>query len=108
MKLTYLYQPVVDLAAAVDFHRTHLGWKEAWRDGDETVAFWLPDRSAQVMLSTSGKAPGPMYRVDDVTGWLADHPDLVVVVPQESIPGGSVVGFETPGEHVTYVFDRAT
>src|SRR5829696_4503671 len=102
-----MYQPVTDLSEAVDFYRIQLGWEEAWRDGSETVAFWLPDRSAQVMLSISGKAPGSMYRVDDVEGWLAAHPDVSVVVPQEAIPGGSVVGFETPGKHVAYVFDQS-
>ena len=70
------------------------------------MAFWLPDRSAQIMLSTDGGQAGPMYLVDDVDGWIATHPDVVTAVEKFAIPGGSVAGFAAPGGHLFYVFDQ--
>jgi catechol 2,3-dioxygenase-like lactoylglutathione lyase family enzyme len=105
VKLTFIYQPVNDLAAAVEFHRGLLGFEEAWRESDDTVAFWLPDRSAQIMLSTEQDPAGPMYLVDSVDAWISDHPG-VVNVAKSDIPGGSVARFVAPGENVFYVFDQ--
>jgi len=106
MKLTFIYQPVTDLADAVAFHRDRLGFDEAWREGDDTVAFWLPDRSAQLMLATTKQPAGPMYLVDNLDGWVRDHPGVVTAIEKYEIPGGSVAGFDAPGGNVFYVFDQ--
>jgi hypothetical protein len=106
VKLTYWYWPATDLSAGVAFHRDQLGFLEAWREGSETVAFWLPDRVAQVMVSTTNQPAGPMYLVDDVGEWLVQHPDVVVGVERYDIPGGSVVGLTGPDSNVFYVFDQ--
>jgi catechol 2,3-dioxygenase-like lactoylglutathione lyase family enzyme len=106
VKLTFLYQPVVDLGAAVAFYRDQLGFDEAWREADDTVAFWLPDRSSQVMLSTTVQPAGPMYLVEDVDEWIRAHPQVVTTVEKFEIPGGSVAGFGAPGDHTFYVFDQ--
>lgn len=106
MKLTFWYWPSADLAAGVAFHRDELGLLEAWREGDDTVAFWLPDRSAQVMVSTTDQPPGPMFLVDDVGAWLREHPEVTVGIERYAIPGGSVVGLVGPGDNRFYVFDQ--
>lgn len=106
MKLVYIYQPIEDVADAVAFHRDRLSLDEAWRDGENTVAYWLPDRSAQLMLSTTKQPPGPMYRVDSLDAWIRDHPDVVATVDKYAIPGGSVAGFAAPGGNIFYVFDQ--
>ena len=105
MKLTYLYHPVTDLDEGLAHFRDQLGWEEAWREGDDTVAFWTPDRSAQVMVARTDEPAGPMYLVDSVTEWLAAHADVPVVVPRYEIPGGSVAGLTGAGGNVFYVFD---
>ena len=106
MKLTFLYAPAPDLAAGAAFYRTSLGLEEAWRDGDVTVAFWSPDRSVQVMVSTTDQPAGPMYLVDDLAEWTATHPELPVAVPRADIPNGAVTGFSDPSGNVFYVFDQ--
>ena len=106
MKLTFIYQPVVDLAEAAAFHRDRLGFEEAWRESDDTVAFWLPDRSAQLMGSTTPQPAGPMYLVDSVDAWIAEHRDIEVSVEKFEIPGGAVAGFAGPGDNIFYVFDQ--
>jgi catechol 2,3-dioxygenase-like lactoylglutathione lyase family enzyme len=59
---------VPDLAAALPFYRDTLGLDEAWREGKDTVAFYLPDRKAQIMVVANGDPAGPMYKVDSVAG----------------------------------------
>jgi catechol 2,3-dioxygenase-like lactoylglutathione lyase family enzyme len=106
VQLTFIYQPVKDLAEAAAFHRDQLGFEEAWRESDDTVAFALPDSSAQIMLSTTPQPAGPMYLVDSVDAWIADHSDVPAAVERFEIPGGSVAGFAAPGGNVFYVFDQ--
>jgi hypothetical protein len=106
MKLTFLYQPVDDLAVAAAFHRDLLGLDEAWREGDDTIAFWLPDRSAQIMLSGTPQPAGPMYLVEDLAAWTAAHAGIPVAIERYDIPGGAVAGFAAPGGAVFYVFDQ--
>lgn len=103
MRLTFYVQPVDELAPAVQ-HYLDLGWEEAWREGEHTVALQMPDVEAQLMLDDEpgwGGA-GPMYLVDDLAAWLASHPDLVAG-PTLEIPGGRVAEITAPG-HTYYVF----
>jgi hypothetical protein len=106
VKLTFLYQQVDDLRGAAAFHRDELGLEEAWREGTDTIAFWLPDRSAQFMLSSTPQPAGPMFLVDSLDDWTAAHPGVVATVEKYAIPGGSVAGFAAPGGHTLYVFDQ--
>ena len=107
MQLTYIYVPVTDLASASAFYQGVLNLEEAWRDGDQTVAFHLPGSPVRLMVSTSGKPPGPMYLVPSVQEHLAAHPDLAVGLPVEETPIGWVVGTPDPAGNLSYLFDRA-
>lgn len=107
MKLTFLYVPVPDLEAAIPFYRDVLGLTEAWREGESTVAFALPDSDAQLMVDTDQDPAGPMYLVDRVDEWLAAHPDVDVRRPPIRIPDGSVATLADPVGNVFYVFDQA-
>jgi catechol 2,3-dioxygenase-like lactoylglutathione lyase family enzyme len=106
MRLVFIYQPVTDVEAAVTFYRDELGWEEAWREGVETVAFWMPARAAQVMLSTTDQPAGPMYLVDSLPAWIAEHRDIDIAIPPYDIPGGAVAGFAGPGGNIFYVYDQ--
>ncbi len=108
MELAYLYVPVTDLPAAEAFYRDTLGLEESWREGAGTIAFWSPDRLVQLMVDTDGYPGGPMYQVDDVVVWLAEHDAVPVRVPRYEIPGGAVTGLQDPAGNVFYVFDQAT
>lgn len=106
MQLTFLYEPTADPAAAAPFYRDVLGWEEAWRDGDKTVAFWLPGRVAKVMLSTTDQPAGPMYLVDDLDAWISEHDGVTLTIPSYAIPAGSVAGFADTDGNAFYVFDQ--
>ncbi|CAN5366222.1 hypothetical protein BH09ACT4_BH09ACT4_09390 [soil metagenome] len=107
MKLSYIYQPTQQADAAAAFFIEHLGMEEAWRDGDDTIGLWLPGRSAQLMLSTTDQPVGPMYLVDLLADWIAEHA-TVAVLDRYDIPGGEVARFEAPGGSVFYIYDQAT
>lgn len=103
MRLTFYFQPVDDLTLAAE-HYTKLGWDEAWREGEHTIAMQMPQVETQLMLDDAEGwgGPGPMYLVDDLLPWLEAHPDLDAGDITE-IPGGRVAEIAGPG-HSYYVF----
>ncbi|RZS65938.1 hypothetical protein EV187_1647 [Agromyces ramosus] len=106
MQLQFLYVPVADLTSAVAFYRDELGWEEAWRESDDTVAFAVPGSSVQVMVSTAPGSAGPMYEVDDLEAFLASHPSVPRRGDTSEIPDGRVVELEGPGGNAFHVFDQ--
>ena len=60
------------------------------------------------MLSVSGKPPGPMYLVDSLSAWIAEHPSLAIAVERDAAGTGSVAGFSDPDGNIFYVFDERT
>jgi catechol 2,3-dioxygenase-like lactoylglutathione lyase family enzyme len=108
MKLTFIYAPVPELKPALAFYRDTLGWSEAWREGEDTVAFRMPDSPVQVMVSVASpnEPAGPMYQVPNLARFMAEHPQLPVVVAQRDIPDGHVIGVTDPGGNVIYLFDQ--
>lgn len=106
MRLTFWYAPATNLEAEVRFYRESLGLEEAWSEGDDTVAFWMPERDVQIMVSTTAQPGGPMYIVDDVGAWMDSHPEVPVSIDRYDIPGGSVAAFVSPSGSTFYVFDQ--
>jgi catechol 2,3-dioxygenase-like lactoylglutathione lyase family enzyme len=107
VKPSFIYVPTADLAGTAGFYRDELGLEEAWREGDDTVAFALPGSDVQVMVSTDPGRYGPMYEVPSARAFAAAHPGLTVVLPLTPIPGGATVGFEDPAGNAFHVFDQA-
>jgi catechol 2,3-dioxygenase-like lactoylglutathione lyase family enzyme len=92
MKLTFLYHPVKDLKAALAFYRDVLGWDEAWREGDVTVAMQIPGSEVQVMLDASdtrdANGASGFYEVDNVDQFYEANRERVTFVelPQDLDP----------------------
>ncbi len=70
MKLEFLFAPTSDLRASLALYRDALGFSEAWREGDATVALSLPGTDVQLMLDAHDPdaAFGPLFVVDSVVG----------------------------------------
>jgi catechol 2,3-dioxygenase-like lactoylglutathione lyase family enzyme len=102
----FIYQPVDDLHAAVQFYTEVLGGEERWRDGELSVGMTMPGQGSQIMLSLSGKPAGPMYRVANLDEWIIEHPDVPVAVARDAAGAGSVAGFRDPAGNLFYVFDQ--
>lgn len=110
MKLEFLLVPTSDLGASLALYRDGLGFVEAWREGDTTVALTMPGSDAQLMLdATDPQAPaGPIFVVDSVAAFHADRPASVTVLQEpEEIPGGAMAAYSDPGGATFYVLDQA-
>lgn len=108
MKLTFLYHPVIDLEKAVGFYRDVLGWDEAWREGETTAAFAIPDSTVQVMLDASDSdegGPSGFYEVDDVDAFHATNRDTMdwVELP-EDLPPIRCAAFKDPAGILFRIF----
>lgn len=109
MKLSLIYMPVKDLAAALALYRDTLGFEEAWREGDLTAGLTLPGTEVELMLdqdSPEDDKPGPFFQVDDVDAFYAARKDeLAFVAPPTSIPPGRYVAFDDPSGNRIHVLD---
>ena len=114
MRLTFLYHPVDDLPKAIAFYRDQLGLDEAWREGDDTVAFKLPDSEIELMLDRINESSGAAYErgaffmVDDLGAWIAAHPDVTLVAEPFDIPGGRAATLHDPSGNAIHLFDQST
>jgi catechol 2,3-dioxygenase-like lactoylglutathione lyase family enzyme len=112
MKLTFLYQPVADLEAAVSFYRDELGLDESWREGKTTAAFRLPGTEVELMLDVppdngpEWKAGG-FFAVDSVDGFVAEHPDIDWVGEVIDVPGGRSAAFRDPAGNTLHLLDQS-
>lgn len=108
MKLTFLYHPVTDLDEAVAFHRDVLGLDEAWREGEETVAFVLPDSEVQLMLDSSGTddgGPSGFYEVENVDAFHAARQDSTTwVTAPIDLPPIRFAAFTDPAGNLFRIF----
>jgi catechol 2,3-dioxygenase-like lactoylglutathione lyase family enzyme len=112
MRLEFIYLPVPDLQGALALYRDKLGFDELWREGDATAGLALPGSEAGLMVDAAaapGSAPGPMFSVDSVDGWLAEHGEgLELVFEPSDIPDGRLLAFRDTGGNHVYVLDQST
>jgi catechol 2,3-dioxygenase-like lactoylglutathione lyase family enzyme len=111
MKLEFLLVPTSDLKASLALYRDGLGFTEAWREGDTTVALSLPGSDLQLMLDANDPdAPvGPVFVVDSLAAFHAGRAESLTVVAEPSeIPGGFLATYQDPGGAAIYVMDQST
>jgi catechol 2,3-dioxygenase-like lactoylglutathione lyase family enzyme len=111
MKLEFLFVPTSDLKTSLALYRDGLGFTEAWREGDATVALVVPGSDVQIMLdSHDPTAPiGPLFVVDSVQTFHAGRPESLIVLEEPNeIPGGFMATYQDPGGATIYVMDQAT
>lgn len=110
MKPAFIYMVVDDLKPALAFYRDELGLDEAWREGEGTVAFMLPGSDVQIMVDErTGDEPkwssGPMFQVDDLDAWLADHSAITRLSDPETAPGIRYATVADPDGNAFHVFE---
>ncbi|NED99983.1 VOC family protein [Phytoactinopolyspora halotolerans] len=111
MKLTFIYQAVDDLPAALAFYRDELGLDESWREGESTVAFDLPGSPVQLMLDVPpdggpGWKSGMFCEVPDVDTFVKEHPNITWVGDVFDLPDGRGATFTDPAGNTIHVFDQ--
>jgi catechol 2,3-dioxygenase-like lactoylglutathione lyase family enzyme len=112
MKLTFIYQSVKDLPAALAFYRDELGFVEAWREGESTVAIEIPGSPVQLMLDVPPDdgprwASGAFFQVDDVESFVRKHPDFPWIGDPIEVPDGRSATFADPSGNIIHVFDQS-
>jgi catechol 2,3-dioxygenase-like lactoylglutathione lyase family enzyme len=111
MRLEFCYLPTSDLAASLRLYRDQLGFDELWREGDTTVGLAIPGNDTALMIDGAGLdgwGPGPIFGVDSVRDFHAEHSDLDVVTEPSEIPGGHLMAARDPSGNIYYVMDQST
>lgn len=113
MQLTFMYQTVTDLPAALAFYRDELGLIEAWREGETTVAFELPGSPVQLMVEVPQDdhprwKSGMFCQVPDVKAFVQEHPGIRWVGDTFEIPDGRAATFTDPAGNTVHIFDVST
>lgn len=110
-KLTYIYLPVRDMAAARMFYRDQLGLEETWREGDTTCAFALPGTTVQLMLNLTTEADpdtaGLTFTIPSVDAFYNERQETITFTDEpHAIPGnGRWVSAKDVSGHGLYFAD---
>lgn len=110
MRLEFCYLPTSDLAASLRLYRDTLGFDELWREGDDTVGLAIPDTDVALMVdgaAVAGWGPGPIFGVEHVADFRAEHGDLDVVTEPMEVPGGMLMALRDPAGNMIYVMDQS-
>jgi catechol 2,3-dioxygenase-like lactoylglutathione lyase family enzyme len=111
MRLDFCYLPTNDLDASLRLYRDTLGFDELWREGEETVGLAIPGNEAALMIDAAameGWGPGPIFGVDSVVDFRAQHGELDVLTEPFEIPGGYLMAARDPSGNMLYVMDQST
>jgi catechol 2,3-dioxygenase-like lactoylglutathione lyase family enzyme len=77
----FIIMPVHDLKSALAFYRDQLGLIEAWREGEDTVAFQLPNTDVQLLISLveedSPLTAGPGFTISSVDEFYATNQGML-------------------------------
>jgi catechol 2,3-dioxygenase-like lactoylglutathione lyase family enzyme len=109
-KLVMLYVPVRDLKSALAFYRDKMGLVEAWREGEGTVAFKLPDNDVELMIDLidagSADSSGPMFLIPSVDRFYEEnHTTVEFVRKPADIPPGRWASVKDPSGNSMYFID---
>ena len=110
MNLEFLYLPTRDLNAALALYRDGLGWQEAWREGEATVALTMPGTEVKLMLDATDPdaAVGPIFVVESVHDFHKGRPgELRISNEPAAIPGGFMAAYEDQSGNAIYVLDQS-
>jgi catechol 2,3-dioxygenase-like lactoylglutathione lyase family enzyme len=98
---SFLIMPVHDLKSALAFYRDRLGLLEAWREGEDTAAFKLPNTEVQLLVSRveegSPLTAGPGFTISSADEfYAANQGKLDFLSAPVDIPAGRLVIAKDP------------
>ena len=111
-KTSFIMMPVHDLKSALVFYRDQLGLLEAWREGESTVAFQLPNTDVQLMVSLveegSPLTAGPGFTIPSTDEFYAAHQGKVdfLSAPVDIPPGRLVIAKDPAGNTLQFLSVR--
>ena len=108
MKLLFMDYPVENLKESLAFYRDVLGFEEAWREGDHTVALKMPGSDVQLMIENDevGLTPGAVFLVDSVDEYYKEKKDILSFVKEPmDIPPGRYAIFQDNSGNLIRILD---
>ncbi|MCA1032535.1 VOC family protein [Bacillus timonensis] len=107
MKLAFLYHPVKNLEESLEFYRETLGFEEAWREGEHTVALKLPNSDIQLLIENDELefSAGGVFLVDSVDAFFRENNDKLEFVkePVDIPPGRYAIYKDNSGNHLRII-----
>ncbi|RNA66882.1 VOC family protein [Alteribacter keqinensis] len=97
MKLIFMYHPVKNVRESLEFYQEKLGFEEAWREGEGTIALRIPESEVQLLIEEEERdlSPGGVYLVDSVDGFFNDKRDTFTFIKEPvDIPPGRYAIYE--------------
>ena len=100
-KTSFIIMPVHDMKSALAFYRDRLGLLEAWREGESSVAFQLPNTDVQLLVSLvaagSPLTAGPGFTIASTDEFYTAHQgELDFLSAPVDIPPGRLVIVKDP------------
>jgi catechol 2,3-dioxygenase-like lactoylglutathione lyase family enzyme len=108
MQLAFLCHPVKNLKESLVFYREVLGFEEAWREGEHTVALKLPGTEVQLMIEDDdeGFSTGGIFIVDSVDEFYESNKEQLTFVKYPcDIPPGRYAIFQDSSENPMRIID---
>ncbi|MEH7111417.1 VOC family protein [Neobacillus niacini] len=91
MKLVFLYHPVDNIKESLTYYRDTLGFEEAWREGEHTVALHIPNSEVRLLIEDDEKelGAGGVFLVESVDQFFNEKKEVLEFVKEPiDIPPG--------------------
>ncbi|MEI5907421.1 VOC family protein [Bacillus spongiae] len=107
MKLVFLYHPVKNVKESLAFYRDTLGFEEAWREGEHTVALTLPNSDVRLMIEDeeADLSAGGVFLVDSVDDFYNENKNVLEFVkePIDIPPGRYAIYKDISGNYLRII-----
>ena len=109
---SFIIMPVHDLKSALTFYRDQLGLIEAWREGEDTVAFKLPNTDVQLLVclveESSPLTAGPGFIVSSADAFYTTNQGKIdfLSAPVDIPPGRLVIAKDPAGNTLQFLSVR--
>jgi catechol 2,3-dioxygenase-like lactoylglutathione lyase family enzyme len=109
---SFIIMPVHNMKNALAFYRDQLGLIEAWREGEGTVAFKLPNTDVQLLVSLveegSPLTAGPGFTLSSADEFYAAHQGKLdfLGAPVDIPPGRLVIAKDPAGNTLQFLSVR--
>lgn len=104
MKLCFLYHPVKNLKESLSFYRDVLGFEEAWREGEHTIALTIPNTEQRIMLEADEHeiGAGGIFLVDNVDEFFKENQSKLnfIKTPVDIPPGRYAIFIDDSGNPI--------
>jgi len=109
---SFIIMPVHNMKSALTFYRDQLGLIEAWREGEGTVSFRLPNTEIQLMVSLveegSPLTAGPGFTLSSADEFYAANQGKLdfLSAPVDIPPGRLVIAKDPAGNTLQFLSVR--